>query len=175
MESSELSIGFNNFLTLHEKMEEPFFSYLLLLFHEMDEFSIPDVGSFIKVVHPAVRVGDAIQAPIEEFIYDYKEDHIKETQQFLMERLSLSQKESKKLLEDISSHLFRYLDYVSHHLEIPGIGTLQHFPKNDTFKVQSDQSIRLDTLGMEDMYLQKNDNEKKSWFDGIKKWIQRKK
>lgn len=175
MESSELAYVFNNFLSLQEKMEEPFFSYLLMLFHEMDVFSIPEVGSFIKVLHPAVRVGDAIQAPTEEFIYDYKEEHIKETQQFLMDRLSLSHKESKKLLDDISVHLFRYLDYVSHKLEIPGIGTLQHFPKNDTFKIECNQSIRLDTLGMEDMHLPKIEKEKKSWFEEIKKWIQRKK
>ncbi len=159
------------YFNVKSQMEEPYFSYLVLLFNELDVFSIPEVGTFIKVVHPAIRVGNELIAPREEFIYDYKEDYKSETAQFLSEKLHINQKEAKKLLEDISKHMFRYFDYESHDLLIPGIGLMHHFPKNDTFSIKNFEDMRISTYGMKDLSIENKEEKKSDWIDGILRWF----
>jgi hypothetical protein len=167
MDSQALEFYFN----VKSPMEEPYFSYLVMLFTELDVFSIPEVGTFIKVVHPALRVGNEWIAPREEFIYDYKEEYQLETAQFLADKLKISLKEAKKLLEDISRYMFRYFDYQSHDLLIPGIGIMQHFPKNDTFTIKNIEEIRISTYGMKDLSIEKKEEKKTSWFRGVRNWF----
>jgi len=170
MDTQALEFYFNT----NEKMEEPYFSYLVLMFTELDVFSIPEVGTFIKVVHPAVRVGNEFIAPREEFIYDYKEDYKKETAQYLADKLNLSFKEGKKLLEDISKHMFRYFDYESRDLLIPGIGIMHHIPRNDTFIMKEIENIRLNTYGMKDLAIQDKEAKKSDWFSSLLNWFGKK-
>ena len=162
------------FFNIKGNMEEPYFSYLVMMFKELDVFSIPEIGTFIRVVHPATKVGNEIIAPKEEFIYDYKEEYKQETAQFLAERLQISLKEGKQVLEDISRHMFRYFDYVSRDLLIPGIGIVHHIPKNDTFLIKNSEEIRLNTYGMKDMIIDDTQTEtKKNWKKNIFNWIKR--
>ncbi len=153
-------------------MEEPYFSHLVMLFRELDVFSIPEIGTFIKIVHPVIRSEDKLIAPREEFIYDYKEEYLSETAKFLSERLEISLKEAKKLLEDISIYMFRYFDYESRDLLIPGIGIMHHYPKNDTFSIKNIEDVRLNTYGMKDLSLNNNEtNEQKGWVKGLIRWF----
>lgn len=155
-------------------MEEPYFSYLVMLFRELDVFSIPEIGTFIKVVHPAIRNGNEFIAPKEEFVYDYKEEYKQETAQFLADRFQISLKEAKKLLEEISRYMFRYFDYHSRDLFIPGIGIMHHFPKNDTFIIKNIEEIRLNTYGMKDLSVNESQDkeEKTRWLGGLlKRWF----
>lgn len=174
MDTQVLELYFN----LNNQMEEPYFSYLVLLFRELDVFSIPEIGTFIKVVHPAMRNGNELIAPKEEFIYDYKEEYKLETAQFLSQKLQISLKEAKKLLEDISKYMFRYFDYQSRDLLIPGIGIMQHFPKNDTFTMKNIEDLRISTFGMKDLSIDSHQKEEKKsyWItDTIKRWFGSKK
>ncbi len=159
------------YFNIKSQMEEPYFSYLVLLFRELDTFSIPEIGTFIKVVHPATRVGNEFIAPREEFIYDYKEEYKSETAQFLSNKLQITEKEAKKLLEDISKYMFRYFDYISRDLLIPDIGIMQHYPKNDTFSIKNFEEIRLSTYGMKDLSIETKEEKKSDWIGGILRWF----